>query len=144
MGVIHVWGDPLAGGLGAPEGKGFTAVFSVGGAFSALHEDGSIFTWGWGVPTLAPGEVGPRFEHDRSLNVTFASSDVSSLDVINALSGFAGVGVINAPSGAMFTAVFTGESAFAALDERGSICDPHRGSTHFQTRDQLWDADLVL
>ena len=45
-GAIHAWGDPDAGGSGAPNGTGFTAVFSSEYSFAALDAEGGIKTWG--------------------------------------------------------------------------------------------------
>jgi hypothetical protein len=41
-----VWGNPNSGGENAPDGKGYTKIYSTSSAFAALKSDGSIKAWG--------------------------------------------------------------------------------------------------
>jgi hypothetical protein len=41
-----VWGNPNSGGVNAPDGKGYTKIYSTSSAFAALKSDGSIKAWG--------------------------------------------------------------------------------------------------
>jgi hypothetical protein len=45
-GSIVAWGDSFAGGADAPNGKGYTKIYSTKYAFVALKADGSITAWG--------------------------------------------------------------------------------------------------
>jgi hypothetical protein len=45
-GSVTVWGDSRYGNTGAPDGSGYTKVYSTYGAFAALKADGSITVWG--------------------------------------------------------------------------------------------------
>jgi hypothetical protein len=45
-GSIKVWGNPNSGGENAPDGKGYTKIYSTSSAFAALKSDGSIKAWG--------------------------------------------------------------------------------------------------
>jgi hypothetical protein len=40
-----VWGEPGDGGTNAPDGKGYTKIYSNTYAFAALKADGSIKAW---------------------------------------------------------------------------------------------------
>jgi aryl-alcohol dehydrogenase-like predicted oxidoreductase len=48
-GSITAWGDPDWGGSGAPDGNGYTKIYSTAGAFAALKADGSITAWGLSI-----------------------------------------------------------------------------------------------
>jgi hypothetical protein len=41
------WGDLGVGGTGAPDGNGYTKIYSTMAAFAALKADGSITVWGY-------------------------------------------------------------------------------------------------
>jgi hypothetical protein len=41
-GSIKAWGSSRYGGTGAPDGSGYTKVYSTGGAFAVIETDGSI------------------------------------------------------------------------------------------------------
>jgi hypothetical protein len=43
---ITAWGDSKYGGSGAPDGNGYTKIYSNEYAFAALKADGSITAWG--------------------------------------------------------------------------------------------------
>jgi hypothetical protein len=50
-GSITAWGGSSSGGTGAPDGNGYTKIYSTVDAFAALKADGSITAWGdsdWG------------------------------------------------------------------------------------------------
>jgi hypothetical protein len=45
--IIKAWGSSRYGGTGAPDGSGYTKVYSTGGAFAVIETDGSITAWGY-------------------------------------------------------------------------------------------------
>jgi hypothetical protein len=55
-----VWGYSRYGGTGAPDGNGYTKIYSTRGAFAALKADGSITAWGYSGDggTGAPSDNG--------------------------------------------------------------------------------------
>jgi hypothetical protein len=51
-GSITAWGDSDSGGTGAPDGNGYTKIYSTAYAFAALKADGSITSEGAPLPPL--------------------------------------------------------------------------------------------
>lgn len=45
-GSIVSWGATESGGTGAPNGTGFTTIYTNNNAFAAMKADGSITVWG--------------------------------------------------------------------------------------------------
>jgi lysophospholipase L1-like esterase len=45
-GSITAWGLSISGGTGAPDGNGYTKIYSNRLAFATLKADGSITAWG--------------------------------------------------------------------------------------------------
>ncbi|VVH62303.1 Xanthine dehydrogenase, molybdenum binding subunit (EC [uncultured Gammaproteobacteria bacterium] len=117
-GSITAWGDSKYGGSGAPDGNGYTKIYSNEYAFAALKADGSITAWGDSRYGGSGAPYGNDYTKIYSTEFAFAALKADGSITAWGASDWGGTG---APSDNGYTKIYSTGFAFAALKADGSI-----------------------